>query len=132
MRSKWVLRCDKRCEQRHTAQRTRDHELQTPSRSALLLVLLLQARTSCDRQVLPQTRVGHTRQRGNRPTRSHRTRLSHSAEKAPSAAAQCVDVAVVQVGVVHSTRAGDDDTKTLKGLQFQIGDYLSVSISTRV
>ncbi|KXZ52953.1 hypothetical protein GPECTOR_8g327 [Gonium pectorale] len=33
-----------------------------------------------------------------------------------------------QVGVVHSTRPGDDDSKTLRQLQFQTGDFLDVSI----
>ncbi|KAG2428461.1 hypothetical protein HXX76_011580 [Chlamydomonas incerta] len=33
-----------------------------------------------------------------------------------------------QVGVVHATRPGEDDIKTLRGLNFQTGDYLDVSI----
>ncbi|GIL93322.1 hypothetical protein Vretimale_19743 [Volvox reticuliferus] len=33
-----------------------------------------------------------------------------------------------QVGVVHSTRPGEDDSKTLRQLNFQTGDYLDVSI----
>lgn len=34
----------------------------------------------------------------------------------------------MQVGVVHATRPGEDDTKTLRSLNFQTGDYLDVSI----
>ncbi|KAI7837608.1 hypothetical protein COHA_008620 [Chlorella ohadii] len=33
-----------------------------------------------------------------------------------------------QVGAVHSTRLGEDDSKTLKQLNFQTGDFLSVAI----
>mmetsp|Transcript_6379 Transcript_6379/g.14166 ORF Transcript_6379/g.14166 Transcript_6379/m.14166 type:complete len:192 (-) Transcript_6379:895-1470(-) len=33
-----------------------------------------------------------------------------------------------QVGLVHSTRLGDDDHKTLKSLSFQTGDFLDVAI----
>ncbi|KAL4427142.1 hypothetical protein ABPG77_001146 [Micractinium sp. CCAP 211/92] len=33
-----------------------------------------------------------------------------------------------QVGQVHSTRLGGDDSKTLKELNFQTGDFLSVAI----
>eukprot|EP00955_Chlamydomonas_euryale_P023123 243841-Chlamydomonas_euryale.AAC.1 len=33
-----------------------------------------------------------------------------------------------QVGLVHSTRPGNDDEKTLKALSFQIGDFLDVAI----
>lgn len=32
------------------------------------------------------------------------------------------------VGVVNSSRVGPDDTKTLKKLSFQTGDYLDVAI----
>ncbi|GAB4813144.1 hypothetical protein N2152v2_000190 [Parachlorella kessleri] len=32
------------------------------------------------------------------------------------------------VGQVHSTRYGEDDTKSLRQLQFQTGDFLSVAI----
>lgn len=35
---------------------------------------------------------------------------------------------VLQVGLVHSTRPGEDDNKTLKSLQFQTGDFLDVAI----
>lgn len=34
----------------------------------------------------------------------------------------------LQVGQVHSTRLGGDDSKSLKELNFQTGDYLSVAI----
>jgi histone deacetylase complex subunit SAP18 len=33
-----------------------------------------------------------------------------------------------QVGLVHSTRLGEDDAKSLKQLNFQTGDFLSVAI----
>ncbi|EFN53580.1 hypothetical protein CHLNCDRAFT_136773 [Chlorella variabilis] len=33
-----------------------------------------------------------------------------------------------QVGLVHSTRLGEDDSKSLKQLNFQTGDFLSVAI----
>lgn len=33
-----------------------------------------------------------------------------------------------QVGLVHSTRPGEDDNKTLKALNFQTGDFLDVAI----
>ncbi|PRW60917.1 Histone deacetylase complex subunit SAP18 isoform B [Chlorella sorokiniana] len=33
-----------------------------------------------------------------------------------------------QVGAVHATRLGEDDSKTLKQLNFQTGDFLSVAI----
>lgn len=32
------------------------------------------------------------------------------------------------VGVVHSTRFGEDETKTLKSLSFQTGDFLDVAM----
>lgn len=34
-----------------------------------------------------------------------------------------------QVGQVHSSRRGADDFKTLRSLNFQIGDFLDVAIS---
>jgi len=34
-----------------------------------------------------------------------------------------------EIGVTYSTKKGDDDNKTLDDLQFEIGDYLAVSIS---
>ncbi len=34
----------------------------------------------------------------------------------------------IQVGLVHSTRLGEDDSKTLKQLNFQTGDFLGVAI----
>ena len=33
-----------------------------------------------------------------------------------------------QVGQVHATRLGEDDSKTLGGLSFQTGDYMDVAI----
>jgi histone deacetylase complex subunit SAP18 len=33
-----------------------------------------------------------------------------------------------QVGMVHSTRPGEDDDKVLKTLSFQTGDFLDVAI----
>ncbi len=33
-----------------------------------------------------------------------------------------------QVGVVHSSRLGEDDVKTLRSINFQIGDFLDVAI----
>ncbi|CAD7699811.1 unnamed protein product [Ostreobium quekettii] len=33
-----------------------------------------------------------------------------------------------QVGVTHSSRAGEDDNKTLKALNFQTGDFLDIAI----
>lgn len=33
----------------------------------------------------------------------------------------------MQVGVVHSTRPGADDSKTLKSLSFQTGDFVDVA-----
>mmetsp|Transcript_15893 Transcript_15893/g.47819 ORF Transcript_15893/g.47819 Transcript_15893/m.47819 type:complete len:239 (+) Transcript_15893:198-914(+) len=32
------------------------------------------------------------------------------------------------VGQVHSSRSGEDDTKTLRAIKFQTGDYLSVAV----
>lgn len=46
-------------------------------------------------------------------------------------AACCLHVlppSVVQVGLVHSTRLGEDDSKSLKQLNFQTGDFMSVAI----
>jgi len=34
----------------------------------------------------------------------------------------------LQVGQVHATRLGGDDTKSLKLLNFQTGDFLSIAI----
>lgn len=34
-----------------------------------------------------------------------------------------------QIGQVHGSRRGPDDHKTLRGVNFQIGDYLDVAIS---
>lgn len=36
--------------------------------------------------------------------------------------------ALVQVGMVHSSRPGEDDRKSLRQLSFQAGDYLDVAI----
>lgn len=33
-----------------------------------------------------------------------------------------------QVGETHSSRPGEDDARTLKGLSFQTGDFLDVAI----
>jgi histone deacetylase complex subunit SAP18 len=34
----------------------------------------------------------------------------------------------MQVGLVHSTRPGEDDNKALKALGFQTGDFVDVAI----
>lgn len=39
-----------------------------------------------------------------------------------------VPACTLQVGLVHSTRLGEDDSKSLKQLNFQTGDFLSVAM----
>lgn len=55
------------------------------------------------------------------------TRTHTCAAPPPSMHARCSFPA--QVGLVHSTRFGEDDAKTLKQLNFQTGDFLSVAIT---